>query len=152
MSASSAVDHPLVRLGIAGALRADLRLFDLAQVVTRQLEIGRGDVLFEAVELRRPRDRDERRALREDPCEGNLRCGRASPLRDSLHEIDERTVRLACLGREARDGVAEVAGLERRALVDRSREKALAKRAERDEADSELLQGRDDLVLRLPPP
>src|SRR5205807_4993733 len=51
-----------------------------------------------------------------------------------------------------RDGVAEVAALELGALVDPSREEALAERAEGNEADAELLEQRQDLVLGLAPP
>ena len=34
---------------VAGALRLDLRVFDLAEVVGRELDVGRGDVLLEPV-------------------------------------------------------------------------------------------------------
>ena len=39
-----------------------------------------------------------------------------------------------------------------RVSLDRAGEKTLAQRAERHEADAELLERRQDLVLRLPPP
>ena len=42
--------------------------------------------------------------------------------------------------------------VERRGLVDLPGEEALAQRAERDEADAEFLERRQDLRLRLPPP
>jgi hypothetical protein len=53
---------------------------------------------------------------------------------------------------EAWDGVAEVAALELRVLVDRAREEALAERAERNEADAELGERGEDLLLGLAPP
>src|SRR5688572_13313097 len=56
------------------------------------------------------------------------------------------------LGREPRDGGAEVAAVERRGLVNAPREEAAAERAEGYEADAELLEGRQDRRLRLAPP
>src|SRR5206468_12710370 len=65
---------------------------------------------------------------------------------------DEGALRLPRFRIETRDRIAGVGAVERRALVDLPGEEALAERAERDEADSELLQRREDLRLRLPPP
>jgi hypothetical protein len=67
-------------------------------------------------------------------------------------EIDQGLVRLACFGREARDDIAKIAALELGFLVDGAREEALAQRAERDEADSELLECREYFGFRLSPP
>src|SRR4051812_27935662 len=53
----SPVDHPLVRFRVAGALRLDLYLVDLAELVGRQFEVGRGEVLLEPVQLGGARDR-----------------------------------------------------------------------------------------------
>ena len=67
---------------------------------------------------------------------------------DLAEQIDQGLVRLARLRREARDDVAEVAAVERRVLVDRAGEEALAERAEGDEADAEFLERRQDLRPR----
>src|SRR3954468_19658476 len=48
--------------------------------------------------------------------------------------------------------VAEIAGLERRLVVDRAGEKSPAERAERHEADAEFLEQRKQVLLRLAPP
>src|SRR6185436_12149351 len=81
-------------------------------------------------------------------------CGRGIlPLRDPDQQVDECTVRLARLRvREARDRIAEVAALERRRLVDLPGQEAPTKWTERDEADPELLERREDRILRFPPP
>ena len=71
----SAVDHPLLRLGVARALRGDLRCsgLDLPQVVGGELDVGGGDVLLEPVQLRGAGDRDDPRLLGEQPGERDLR-------------------------------------------------------------------------------
>ena len=66
-----------------------------------------------------------------------------------VSQIHERLIRLPILRREAWDDVAEVGAVERRGLVDLSREEALAQRAERNEADPELLERREHLRFRL---
>ena len=113
-SSCSAVDHPLLGLRVAGALRGDLRRagLDLLQVVVGELDVGCGDVLLEAVQLRRAGDRDDPRLLREDPRERDLRRRRALPLRDPLEQLDERAVRLARLRVEAGNSGAEVGAVE----------------------------------------
>src|SRR5438309_11474369 len=74
------------------------------------------------------------------------------PQCDSAEQIDENLVGFASLRLEARNGVAEVATVNRGALVDRAGQKALAQRTERHEADPELLEGRKDLLFGFPPP
>src|SRR6188508_1573662 len=93
-STPSAIDHPLLGLRIAGALRGDLRCggLDLPQVFMSELDIGCGEVLLEAVQLRRPGDRDDPRALRKDPGERDLRRGRALAFRHPTQQLDEGTV------------------------------------------------------------
>ena len=67
-------------------------------------------------------------------------------------QVDERAVRVPRFRREARDRVAEVGGVERRAGVDRPSEESLAQRAEGHEPDLELLERRQDRLFRLAPP
>src|SRR4051812_49409117 len=134
----SETGHSFERFGIPRAFHFDLRcgLIDLAEIVARELDARRADVLFEAMNLRRARDRDHPRLLRENPCERNLRGRRLLALRDSANEIDDGAVRFARLGREAWEHVAEVRLVERGAFVDLPGEKPFAERAERHEADA----------------
>jgi hypothetical protein len=55
---ASAVDHSLVRLGVARALRLDRRLVVRAHVVLGQRESRRGEVLLEPVQLGCARDKE----------------------------------------------------------------------------------------------
>ena len=54
--AASAVHHPLGALGVALALRPELCLLDLGEVVRREREVGSCRVLLEPVALGGPRD------------------------------------------------------------------------------------------------
>jgi len=130
----------------------ELGVLDLVRVVDAQLDVDGCDVLVEPVQLRRPGNRHDPRLLREQPGERDLRRGHAIPPGDPREQLDERTVPPACLEVEARNGIAEVAALERRALIDRAGEKAFAERAERDEPDTELFERRQDRVFGLAPP
>ena len=128
-------------LGVPSPVHGNLRdrAIDLAEIVGRQRE-GRGsDVLLEPVQLRGARDRNDPRLLREQPRQRELRGGRLLPSCYPGHPIHQRPIRLAILGREAREAVAEVGAVERRVLVELPREEASSERTERDEADSELL-------------
>jgi hypothetical protein len=71
---------------------------------------------------------------------------------DLAEQIDQGLVRLSSLRRKARHDVAEVGPVERRVLADRAGEKALAQRAEGNEADSKLFQRWQHLLLGFPPP
>ena len=135
-------------------MHRDLRggALDLAEVVGRQFDGSRPDVLLQAMQLRGARDRNDPRLLGEQPGERDLGRRRLLPLRDLAEQIDQGLVRLPGLRREARDDVAEVGAVERRVLVDLAREEALAQRAERNEADAEFLERRQHLLLGLPPP
>src|SRR5436190_2828116 len=150
----SAVDHALRALGVALALHRDRRrcCVDLTQVVRRELDVDRAEVLFQAVDLRGARDGHDPRLLREHPRERELRGRHALPRRDGADQLDDRLVRLPVLRLEARHGVTEVARIERRRLVDLPGEETLAQWTEGDEADPELLERREDLLLRLAPP
>src|SRR5208337_1693177 len=55
-------------------------------------------------------------------------------------------------GSGTRNDVAKVGPIELRVLVNRTGEKALSQRTERDKANSEFLKRRQNLVLRLSPP
>src|SRR5204862_3519549 len=67
-------------------------------------------------------------------------------------QFDELLIGLPGLRRKAGYDVAKVAAVKCCALVDLPRKKALAQRAERNEADSELFQRRQHLLFGLSPP
>ncbi len=64
------------------------------------------------------RNRHDPGLLREEPGERDLRRSGGFALGDGADEMDESHVRFARLGREARDDVAEVSGVELRVFVD----------------------------------
>src|SRR6476619_3208186 len=149
----SPVDHLLIGLGVPCALGLDLRVGNVAEVVGGELHVRRRDVLLETVPLCGAGDRDDPRPLREQPREGHLR-GRCTPaVGDPAEQVAERPFGPAGLaGGEPRDVVAEVTRLELRALIDRAGEETLAERAERNEADPQLLEHGEHRLLWLPPP
>ena len=99
------------------------------------------EVLVEALEPPGPGDRHDPRLLGEEPGQRDLgRALRRRARRSSRTQVDERLVRLAGLLGEARDRPPDVALRERGRGVDGTRQEALAERAERDEADAQLLE------------
>ena len=139
--AALATGHLLQVLGVPGPLHRDLRGrgLDLAEVVGRQLDGRRPEVLLQAMQLRGARDGDDPGLLGEQPGERDLGRRRLLPLGDLAEQVDQGLVRLPGLRREAGDGAAEVGAVELGVLVDLPREEALAQRAEGDEADAQLL-------------
>ena len=71
---------------------------------------------------------------------------------DLAEHIDERLVGLAVLFIKTRHHVAEVRFVKGGVCVDGSSQKTFAERAEGDEADSQLFERGQDLLLRLAPP
>src|SRR5579863_4913046 len=104
------------------------------------------------MKLRRPRDRNNPRLLREQPRERDLSRRHLLPLRDVGNQINHGLIRFSSFWRKSRDDVAEIAAIELRILVDLAREKALAKRAKWNESDSQFFQGWQYLLFRAPPP
>src|SRR5436305_7454336 len=104
------------------------------------------------MQLRRARDGDDPRLLRQEPGERNLSGRRLLLLPELAEQIDQSHIRFAILRREARDGVAEVGPVQLGVFVDPAREEALSQGTERHEADTELLQSRYDFLFRLSPP
>src|SRR3954451_7970647 len=90
--------------------------------------------------------------LCEQPGQSNLRRRGVTGFRKVGHDIDEGMVRLARFRRKAWLLHPEVVAGERGVLINGAREESLAERTERHEADSELLQRRQHLVLWLSPP
>src|SRR5207249_3451000 len=102
------------------------RVLDLAQIVWCKVDIYRAEVLFQAMQLRRPWNRHDPRFLREQPRNGDLRPRHFLPRGDFAEHIDQRLVRLSRFRREARNYISKILTVELRLLVDRSREKAFA--------------------------
>ena len=69
-----------------------------------------------------------------------------------LKQIDQRLIGLARFRREPRQRIAEVGAVERRVVVDLAGEKALAQRAEGNEADAEFFERRNDFRFGLATP
>ena len=124
LSAREAFDLRRVAVALRGNLRSGV--FDAPQIVWCQLQRGRGDVLFEAVELGGAGDRDDLGLLRQQPGERDLRRRRALPVAHLLEQVDDGPVRLSGLGREPRQVDAIVVAAERRGLVDLAGEESPA--------------------------
>src|SRR4051794_41087430 len=81
----SAVDHPLGGLGVPLPLYHDPGggALDITEIVRSQLDRDRPDVLLQAVDLRRARDRDDPRLPGQQPGKRHLGGGRVLALRDA---------------------------------------------------------------------
>src|SRR6185369_8032621 len=133
---SSAARQSLQAFGVPGPLHRDFRggAIDLTEIVRRQPERRGADVLVQAMKLRRARDGNDPRLLREQPRERDLSRRRLLPLSDLAKEIHQGLIRFPSLRRETRDDVAEVGTVERGVFVDLPREEALAQRTEGNES------------------
>jgi hypothetical protein len=96
--------HFQYSLGQPQAMNVDLRNrnVDIAEVFSREVDVDRTQVFFEAVQLRRTRNWNNPRFLCEQPCERNLRRSPAFAAGDFLQQIDDGLVRGACFRSEAR--------------------------------------------------
>src|SRR4051794_2219815 len=97
-------------------------------------------------------DRHDPRLLREKPSERDLRWGRAFGSGEMLKHRDESLVRAERLRTEARNNAPEVVLSEGSVGGDRAGEETLTERTERDKADAQGFQGRQDFLFRLAPP
>src|SRR6185312_758772 len=152
--ARSTVDHSLRAFRVPSPLHRDLGrgAFDIAEIALGELDGNRRDILLQTMQLRGAGDRHDPGLLCEEPGERDLGGRRVLALSDAPEQIDQPLVRLPGLRSEAGDGVAEVGAVEGGALVDLACEEALAQRAEGNEADSQLFEGRDDLRFGFSPP
>ena len=128
--------------GIAVALDSDPGegMLDRRQIVRGQREVGRAEVLLQPVQLGRAGDRHDPRLLRQQPGERDLR--RRRPLaRGDLPSAGRPAPGWPAAPRAR--SAARCCGsrsLSKRGVgVDRAGQEALAERAERHEADAELL-------------
>src|SRR4051812_18042130 len=104
------------------------------------------------MELGRSGNRNNPRLLCEQPCERHLRGRSVLLCCEILQEVDEDLIRFSILFVKARNDVAEIRFVELSVLVNLSSQEPFSKRTERDKADTELLAGRQNFVLRLSPP
>ena len=89
---------------IAVALHRDGRdgALDFTEIVGSQFDGSRADVLFQALQLRCTRDRDDPGLLSQQPGDRDLSGRRLLPGRDFAEQIDQGLVRPSRLRREAR--------------------------------------------------
>src|SRR5215831_3194447 len=115
MTPRSATDSPLKMFWVPSTLHLDLGngVVDVAQVVGRQFHGGSSEVLFQPMQLRGARDRNNPRLLGKQPSECSLCARRLLPGCDFAEHVNERLIRLASLRCEARND-AEVFAVERR--------------------------------------
>lgn len=107
-SCCSAAGHLLGAVRVARAFGHELGLLDLAQIIGRQREAGRGGVLLQPVRFRRSGDRNDPWFLRQQPGQRDLRRGAVVPSGDPLQQVHERPVLPPRFGAEAGDRGAEV--------------------------------------------
>jgi len=90
----SAVDRPLSGLGVPSPLNLDLgrRSLDVSEVVRRQFQGRRREVLLKPVQLCGSRDWHDPRLLREKPRERDLRRGHFLLRRDTAEQFDQSLV------------------------------------------------------------
>src|SRR5882762_6631579 len=138
------VDQFLQFFRVPFPLHGDLRrrVVDLAEIVGRKFDGTASDVLFQTMQLRRTRDRDDPRLLREQPGKCDLSRRSLLPFCNLAKQINQCLICFPSLWGKARDDVAEVGALELCILVDLSGEEALTKRTEWNESDPEFLEGR----------
>src|SRR5712691_8438115 len=118
------------------------RTVDLSQIIRRELDCNCSNVFFQAFQFRGAWDRNNPRFLREQPRERDLSRCCLFLFCDAAEQIDQGLIRLERLRRESRESAAKVGAVELRVFVDLPREEALAKRAVRNETNSEFLKRR----------
>src|SRR5260370_38337552 len=101
------------------------------------------------MQLRCARDRNNPRLLGKQPCKRNLSGCRVLAVCDLAKQINHGLVGLERLGRKARNDVAEIGLVERRVLVDISRNEALPQSTKWTKADAGFLDGQYHYYFRL---
>src|ERR1035437_1676290 len=142
----SAVDGCESRLVVAAAADTVRDAVEALQIVFVEAQRERAGVLVDAGGLRRPRDRDHVLTAAEHPGQRDLRRSGAVLDGYAAHDLDDRDVTRAVLAGEARLRETEVV-LRERLGIHRAGEKTATERAVRHEADAELEDRREHLVL-----
>ena len=122
------------------------------QIVWRKLDCSCSDVLVQARQLGRARDRNNPRLLSQQPGECYLSGSRLLPFGELAKQVNKGPVRLPSLWRKARNDVAEVGTVERSVFVDLARQEALAQGAIGNEPNSKFLDRRQHFLLRISEP
>src|SRR5207245_10740203 len=110
-----------------------------AKIVDWQLARSRCKGLLQSGELRGAGNRNDPRLLRKQPGQCDLRRSYFLLLCERADHIDQSLVHFAILRAEPWRAVAEVGAVELRVGIDLARQEAFTQRAERHEADTQLL-------------
>jgi hypothetical protein len=121
-SGHSTTDVLLQVRRITSTLNRDLgyRIIDVAKIAAAQLQASSTDVLLQPVQLRRSRNRNDPPLLSQQPGECDLSGRRLLATGNLSEQVDESLIRLARFRCEARNDVAKVATVERRAFANRT--------------------------------
>ena len=97
-------------------------IFEAALPISRRSSGGKfdcngSDVLFQSMQLRRARDRNDPRLLGQQPGERDLGRRRLLLFRELANQINQRLIRFAVLRRKAGNDVAEIGPVELRVFV-----------------------------------
>ena len=113
--------------GITIALHFDLcqRGANFSQIRIAKTDFCRADVLFEPVQFGSAGDRHYPGLLGQEPRQRDLGARHAFAVADFAHHVDNALIGLARLLREARQRIAEVAFIEMRLVIDRTRQEPL---------------------------
>ena len=134
------------------SLHRDLRsrVFDIAEIALGEFDGGRPDVLLQAMQLRRAWNWDDPGLLSKQPRECDL--GGVAFFLEQSGRADRPGPGSPCGPPALKRGMVlrKSRAVECGVLVDLAGEKALAQRAEGNEADPELFEGRHDLCFRAP--
>src|SRR5271157_1916207 len=103
------------------------------------------------MKLRCTGDRHDPGFLRKQPRERNLSRCYLLLFCNPANQINQSLICLSSLWSKARDDAAEVAAIEIRIRVDLPREESRAQRAERNEADSEFIEDRQNFCFGASP-
>jgi hypothetical protein len=124
----SATDQFFQVFGVPRPLHRDLggSTLDLPEVVSSELDCRYAKVLLLALQLTGAGDGHNPRLLGQQPRQRELRRGSLLRCKRGQH-IHQPLIRFTCLGRKARGDIAKVSLVERRVLVDLSRQEAFAK-------------------------
>src|SRR5579864_1998906 len=146
--------HLLNVFRIPSALHRNFRggVFYFTQIVSRELDSSRANILVQPRQLGCARDRYNPRLLREQPRKRYLSGSRLLLLRDFAKQVNQRLIRFPSFRREAREGAAEVRAVEFCIFINLSRQEALTQRAVRNEADSEFFKGGQHFLFRFAEP
>src|SRR6267378_3093143 len=138
-------------LGVARA-RGATHVLDLRALDARQRHVEGADVFFRVLTMLGAGNRDDVVPLGEQPRERELAGGAPLLARERFDAPDEIEIRLEVLPLEARMVLAPIVLGNVFQSLDLTREEAAAEWTIRDEADAELANGGQDLVLHVATP